>query len=80
MPKGVKPMLKENAEGLWTIQDVAAHFGVAVTTIYGWRVRNEGPRGIRVGGQVRFRPSDVRAWEEERADKRARDRAVSHAT
>lgn len=42
--------------------ELAAILGIAVATIYQWRYRGEGPRGIRVGGKLRFDPADVRAW------------------
>ena len=49
-------------EQLWGIKDVAEFLRVPVQTLYQWRSRNYGPRGIRVGRHVRYRPQDVRAW------------------
>jgi predicted DNA-binding transcriptional regulator AlpA len=49
-------------EQLWGIKDVADHLRVPVQTLYQWRGRDYGPRGIRVGRHVRYRPEDVRAW------------------
>jgi hypothetical protein len=33
-----------------------------------WRANKSGPRGIRVGRHVRYRPSDVELWLELRSD------------
>lgn len=47
---------------LWTVQDVSAFLGVPVATLYAWRHKGEGPRGLRIGKHLRFVPDDVRAW------------------
>lgn len=52
-------------ERLLSIQEVADFLQVPVTTIYQWRYRGEGPRGIRVGRYVRFQLADVLAWIDE---------------
>ena len=57
---------------LWTVEDVAAFLGVPVKTIYDWRTRDYGPKGLRVGKYVRFRPEDVDAWVAEQHDQRTR--------
>ena len=49
-------------EALWTAEDVAAHVGVSVRTVYGWNYKGEGPPRIRVGKYVRYRRVDVDAW------------------
>ncbi len=36
----------------------------SVETVYQWRRKGIGPRGVRVGRYVRFDPVDVRAWVE----------------
>ena len=51
-----------SAERLWTIQDVAHYLGVPVQTLYQWRSRGHGPRGVRIGRHVRYRSDDVRRW------------------
>lgn len=55
---------------LLTPGDVAGQLGVPVKTLYVWRTKNGGPRGIRVGKHLRFRQADVDAWIEAQADKR----------
>ncbi|MGH8907274.1 MAG: helix-turn-helix transcriptional regulator [Egibacteraceae bacterium] len=57
-------------EELLTVQQVAAWLKVPVATIYQWRYRGEGPRGIRVGRYVRYRRADVDAFLNERMDPR----------
>lgn len=47
---------------LMSVEDLAARLQVSVATIYQWRYRGEGPRGIRIGGRVRFDPADVADW------------------
>lgn len=47
---------------LWTVEDVAEYLGVPRNTLYQWRTKGYGPRGVRVGRHVRYRPDDVNAW------------------
>lgn len=49
-----------------TIEQLAEREGVAVGTVYGWNSKGGGPRYIKVGKHVRYRMSDVLAWEESR--------------
>jgi excisionase family DNA binding protein len=53
---------------LLTTDEVAAVLGVPTGTLYQWRHRKVGPRGVKVGRHVRFRPADVARWIEEQAD------------
>lgn len=52
-------------ERLWSTAQLAEYLGVPVKTIHQWRYMQKGPRGFRVGRHLRFRPADVRAWEDE---------------
>jgi excisionase family DNA binding protein len=69
-------MTKDTGEQAQTQDDVlaldelASWLKVPVGTIYAWRYRGTGPRGIRVGKHIRFRRSDVDAWLETQADPR----------
>ncbi len=45
--------MAENEE-LLTVQQLAELLKVLVATVYRWRHRGEGPRGIRVGRYVRY--------------------------
>jgi excisionase family DNA binding protein len=56
---------------LMTVEDLAEALQVSVSTIYAWRYHGQGPRGLRVGGAVRFDPDEVAAWLRTRADRRA---------
>lgn len=48
-------------------EQVAEHLGVPVSTLYQWRTRGVGPRGIRVGRHVRYRWEDIEAWLDKKA-------------
>jgi len=47
---------------LLTPQQLADRFQLPIQTLYNWRHRGVGPKGIRVGKHTRYRPSDVEAW------------------
>lgn len=47
---------------LLTLEQVAGYLQVPVKTLYDWRHRGLGPKGLRVGRYVRYRQSDVDAW------------------
>lgn len=53
---------------LLTLPEVAQIVGVPLGTIYQWRSRGGGPRGIKVGRHVRVRRSDLDAWLDLHAD------------
>jgi excisionase family DNA binding protein len=54
---------------LLTIRELAAYLSVPVQTLYVWRTNGDGPRGIKVGRHLRYRPEDVEAWLDERTGK-----------
>lgn len=46
-----------------TIKQLSAYLGdTPVKTLYNWRAKGVGPRGIRVGRKVLYRVSEVRRW------------------
>ena len=47
------------------IEALSALIDVPVGTLRQWRHRGEGPPGLRLGGHVRYRRSDVDKWLEE---------------
>lgn len=47
---------------LLTVEQLAARLQVPVGTVRKWRAQGTGPKGIRVGRFVRYRPADVDAW------------------
>ena len=61
-------MIMESTERLMTLADLSDMLGVPVNTLYGWRVRGEGPVGYRVGRHVRYRRTAVEAWLETQTD------------
>ncbi|GAA1990079.1 hypothetical protein GCM10009777_26740 [Microbacterium pumilum] len=57
-----------------SLAELAELLKVSVQTIYDLRSKGRGPRGFRVGTQLRFRESEIDAWVErmERADEQRR--------
>jgi excisionase family DNA binding protein len=45
-----------------TLSQLAAQLGVSVQTLYDLRSQGRGPRGFRVGRELRFRVSEIDAW------------------
>lgn len=45
-----------------TLSQLAAQLGVTVQTLYDLRSQGRGPRGFRVGRELRFRVSEVDTW------------------
>lgn len=45
---------------------------VPVGTVDGWRFAGRGPRWARMGGVVRYRTDDVRAWLQEEREVQAK--------
>ncbi len=45
-----------------TLSQLAAQLGVTVQTLYDLRSQGRGPRGFRVGRELRFRVSEVDSW------------------
>jgi len=43
-------------------REVAAVLAVSVASIRRWRLLNQGPRFLKIGASVRYRPEDVEAW------------------
>ena len=55
----------EDPERLWSADRLAEHLGIPVGTLAKWRYAQTGPRYLKIGKYVRYRPGDVRRWEEE---------------
>jgi excisionase family DNA binding protein len=45
-----------------TMSQLASQLGVSVQTLYDLRSQGRGPRGFRVGRELRFRVSEVDSW------------------
>jgi len=54
---------------LLTPTEVAACLQVPVSTLYQWRYVGKGPRAIRVGRHLRWRPSELDQWLTEQDDR-----------
>jgi excisionase family DNA binding protein len=50
---------------LLTPTEVAKELGLPARTVEQWRYRNLGPRYVKVGRHVRYRPADIDAWIEQ---------------
>ncbi|MCM8555623.1 helix-turn-helix domain-containing protein [Streptomyces sp. STCH 565 A] len=49
-----------------TPDDIADMFGVPLETVYQWRRKRTGPPGFRIGKHLRYDPTDVRAYVNQR--------------
>ena len=49
-------------EQVLSLSELCVHLQVSVQTIYDLRSQGRGPRGFRVGRELRFRISEVEAW------------------
>lgn len=59
-------------EKLLSIDELASMLQVPKKTVHQWRYVGHGPPALKVGRHLRFRPSDVERWLEERADRSVR--------
>jgi predicted DNA-binding transcriptional regulator AlpA len=49
-------------ETLLTEHDVARITGLSVASVRRWRLLKIGPRAIKIGVAVRYKPEDLKAW------------------
>ena len=59
-------MTAEGTDCLMTTEQLAEFLQVPLTSLYQWRHKGRGPKGIKVGKYVRYRRSDVDAWLDDR--------------
>lgn len=52
----------ETLASVLSLSELAARLGVSAQTIYDLRSQGRGPRGFRVGRELRFRASEIDAW------------------
>lgn len=55
---------------LWTPEELADYLGVTLHCVYAWSSRGGGPKVLRVGARLRYRPDDVEAWLDRVTDSR----------
>lgn len=56
---------------LMSPEELAEYLGVTLHCVYAWSSRGGGPRVLRVGARLRYRPADVEAWLDSVGDERA---------
>ena len=59
-PKGLEDVL--------TTSELAAHLKVTRQVIYDLRHNGQGPRGVHVGKELRYKVSEINAWLEQRSE------------
>jgi predicted DNA-binding transcriptional regulator AlpA len=57
-----KRMVKRSSGLLLNDYEVAERASVSVATVRRWRQTGHGPRFLRIGASVRYRPEDVDSW------------------
>ena len=53
-------------EALLNEHDVARLTGLSVASVRRWRLLRQGPRYLKIGAAVRYKPEDISAWLESR--------------
>lgn len=53
-------------EDLLNEHDVARITGLSVASVRRWRLVRQGPKYLKIGGAVRYKPEDVSSWLESR--------------
>jgi len=49
-------------DALMNEHDVARVTGLSVASVRRWRLLQQGPRYLKIGAAVRYRPEDVSVW------------------
>jgi len=55
-----------NLEELLNERDVARIVGLSVASVRRWRLLKSGPRVMKIGAAVRYKPEDLKTWLESR--------------
>jgi predicted DNA-binding transcriptional regulator AlpA len=53
-------------DALLNERDVAHIAGLSVASVRRWRLLRQGPRYLKIGAAVRYKPEDISAWLESR--------------
>jgi predicted DNA-binding transcriptional regulator AlpA len=56
----------EALQSLLNEHDVARITGLSVSSVRRWRLIRQGPKYLKIGAAVRYKPEDVSAWLESR--------------
>ncbi len=57
---------RERLQSLLNEHDVACITGLSVASVRRWRFLRQGPKYLKIGAAVRYKPEDVSAWLESR--------------
>ena len=49
-------------QNFMTEKEVAGHLNVSLASLRRWRLEGRGPRFVKVGALVRYRPEDLEQW------------------
>jgi len=52
----------DSIETLLNEYDVARITGLSVASVRRWRLLRQGPRYLKIGSAVRYKPEDISAW------------------
>jgi predicted DNA-binding transcriptional regulator AlpA len=55
-----------NLEALLNEHDVARITALSVASVRRWRLLGQGPKYLKIGAAVRYKPEDISAWLESR--------------
>lgn len=55
-------MANNPIEALLNEHDVARITGLSIASVRRWRLLQQGPRFIKIGAAVRYKPEDISAW------------------
>lgn len=61
--------MSKNKRGMITLvsaKDLAQRWNIRIQTLQKWRVLNEGPRYIKIGGRVMYSMKEIAKYERER--------------
>ena len=59
-------MANSTLETLLNEHDVARITGLSVASVRRWRLFRRGPKYLKIGAAVRYKPEDISAWLESR--------------
>ena len=55
-------VVSKSLQSLLTEHDVARISGMSVASVRRWRLLRQGPRFLKLGAAVRYKPEDFAAW------------------
>ena len=62
-------------DALLSTEEAAARLGLAANTLRNWRHHGGGPKAVRLGGRVRYRPADLERFVAARLETRTHEKA-----